>query len=155
MCPTRVKQSSITWHLLLLLPGLSQGAGTEAQAGTGTDLPAALCSHAETWRSCCFMLSPASAHRSSDVEYRKTFSKTLTCPCFFEKGRKETEWSLEASKGRKAGDSVRTWGHAVHCEAEVLFPPPICQTERYKELQNQEMSDKYRKALKPFVIKQN
>lgn len=60
---------------------------------------------------------------------------------------------MEASKGRKAGDSARTWGHAVHCEAEVLFPPPICQTERYKELQNQEMSDKYRKSFETFCDK--
>lgn len=63
---------------------------------------------------------------------------------------------LEASKGKHAGDSGRTQGHAVHYEVEVLFPSlVICQTDCYKELQNQEMSDKYRKALKPFVIKQN
>lgn len=99
---------------------------------------------------------PSSAHRSCDVQYLKTFSKILTFSFFLLLiGRKETEWSLEASKGRKAGDSVRTWGHAVHGEAEALFLPPICQTERYKELRNQEMSGKYRKALKPFVIKQN
>lgn len=66
-----------------------------------------------------------------------------------------TKWGLEASKGKKAGDAVRTWGHVVHCEVEVLFPPlVICQTDGCKELQNQEMSDKYRKALKSFVIKQ-
>lgn len=108
MCPTWVKQSSITWHLLLLLPGLSQGAGTEAQAGTGTDLPAALCSHAETWRSCCFMLSPASAHRSSDVEYRNTFSKTLTCPCFLKKAGRRLNgvWRLP-----RAGKQVIQSGH--------------------------------------------
>lgn len=86
---------------------------------------------------------------------RVFFFKNSYIFILFKIGRQGIEWGLEASKGKKAGDSVRTRGHAAHRKVEVVFPPlVICQTDCYKELQNQEMSDKYRKALKPFVIKQ-
>lgn len=119
--------------LLLQLPGGMQKPGEAAASGCPQHL----------------------GDKTPDGEYRKFFFKNSYIFVFFERGRQGIEWGLEASEGKKARDSFRTQGHAIHCEVEVLFPPlVICQTDCYKELQNQEMSDKYRKALKPFVIKQ-
>lgn len=83
------------------------------------------------------------------------FFKNSYISVCFEIGRQGIERGLEAAEGKKASASVRARGHTVRGEVGVLFPPLVlCQTDCYKELQNQEMSDKYSKALKPFVIKQ-
>lgn len=64
-------------------------------------------------------------------------------------------WLLGLPRPRKQLIQSGSQGHSVHCKVKVLFSSPIiCQTYCYKELQNQKMSDKYRKALKPFVIKE-
>lgn len=58
----------------------------------------------------------------------------------------------------RAGKQVIQSGHGgmlYIVRLKFYFLLQFVKQNVYKELQNQEMSDKYRKALKPFVIKQN
>lgn len=89
-CHPWVKHSAISWHLLLLLPGLSQGAGAEAQAGTGLSCPQLSAPMQKTGgadASCCRQHLHTEA-LMSHIEGH--FQKFLHFPIFW--NRQEGDW---------------------------------------------------------------
>lgn len=86
------------------------------------------------------------------MEYIKSFLQNFLCFNIFPNRQAgDWMWLWRLPKPRKQLIQSGSRGHSVHCEVEVLFPPPvICQTYCYKELQNQKNVRQIQKSFETF-----